>query len=882
MAFVSYAQNFEDVLLWRAFSTIKDGFYIDVGAYDPIIDSVTAAFYQHGWHGVNVEPVEEQFKRLASSRSRDINLSIGLGRRSETATLYVFPSTGLSTMSREFAEQHIAADRPMHKHTIQIRTLAEVCREHAPADIHFLKIDVEGAERDVLAGADFSQHRPKIILVEATRPGSPVPNHQGWEPILLSADYRFVWFDGLNRFYAAAEHYPELAPCFTTPPNIFDKFTVRRWTPTARPVPPAPLIKSGVPASIGSDARVLMTARCRDADPIPKVSMAGKVSVEADGTRVQTMHNGLKVVADGYCGKWMTRLIELCHGHHEPQEERIFHEVMSRLGAGGIMIELGGYWAYYSLWFLQGAPERRAIVVEPDPAHREVGEANARLNGLSPEFLSGFVGEHGPGLFRTESAGVLALPHISVPELIEKRGIHSLDLLHCDTQGTELAVLESCAGLFRQARIRWVFVSTHAWQISRDPLTHQRCLALLRDAGAAIEAEHDVHESFSGDGLIVARFGDAPPGWTPIELSRNRYSQSLFRNPLYDLAERMSAFGPEQAALIVEGVYNALLLRSPNPGGLRAQAEKLMKSGDPGSLISGVLRSAEFINRLPALLGSNGISDRETDLGRYGGAGGPLSCSGLRFRLDRDGPLGRRGDSLLVPYDKTMLPTVFSRASWQTEAIRFMCESMHEQNKYILLDIGANIGLFTRQLLHAKAGIAICLCVEPDPSNFEALKYNLESLDDGRIRLYQHALGTHDGEAVFFRDRENFGNLSVNSDAMRGRPFDTTSVPIKDTAAWMRHNVPGNGPILWKSDTQGHDEVIVAATPWQVWDRVHCAVIELWRIEKPSIGQAALRARIESFPNRTISGIGPVSTDEIMDYLSGRDWAHADLYLSRV
>ena len=77
-------------------------------------------------------------------------------------------------------------------------------------------------------------------------------------------------------------------------------------------------------------------------------------------------------------------------------------------------------------------------------------------------------------------------------------------------------------------------------------------------------------------------------------------------------------------------------------------------------------------------------------------------------------------------------------------------------------------------------------------------------------------------------------------------------------------------------------EVIIAATPWQVWDHVHCAAIELWRIQKPSFDQDALRARIESFPNRAIGGAGSVSTDEIMDYLSGQDWAHTDLYLSRV
>jgi FkbM family methyltransferase len=250
------------------------------------------------------------------------------------------------------------------------------------------------------------------------------------------------------------------------------------------------------------------------------------------------MHNGVRVLADGYCGAWMTRLIELCRGHHEPQEERIFHEVVSRLPAGGTMIELGGYWAFYSIWFLRAASGRRALAVEPDPAHMAVGRINAELNGVDIDFIPGFVGE-APGTtrpFQTDASGVQDLPCLDVPGLMERHGIHHLTILHCDAQGAELDVLRQVEPLLRGGRIDWVFVSTHHHRISGDPLTHQRCLALLRAAGAAIEAEHDVQESFSGDGLICARFCAQPPGWQPVTLSYNRSSQSLFRNPLYDLA----------------------------------------------------------------------------------------------------------------------------------------------------------------------------------------------------------------------------------------------------------------------------------------------------------------------------------------------------------
>ena len=53
MRFISYAQNYEDVMLWRALQHIENGFYIDVGAAWPDVDSVTKAFYDKGWRGIN-------------------------------------------------------------------------------------------------------------------------------------------------------------------------------------------------------------------------------------------------------------------------------------------------------------------------------------------------------------------------------------------------------------------------------------------------------------------------------------------------------------------------------------------------------------------------------------------------------------------------------------------------------------------------------------------------------------------------------------------------------------------------------------------------------------------------------------------------------------
>jgi FkbM family methyltransferase len=234
----------------------------------------------------------------------------------------------------------------------------------------------------------------------------------------------------------------------------------------------------------------------------------------------------------------MTEVITTLRGHHEPQEELVFDAILRHVPEQAVMIEVGGFWAYYSLWFTRGHPLRSALLIEPDPNHLAVGRRNAALNPGKLEFLPGFVGaaDRAEVPFQTESAGIHKLPMINVATLIEQRGFDPLDILHCDAQGGEIDVLKSCETHLRDGRIHFLVLSTHAEAISGDALIHQRCLDAVLTLGGQILAEHDVHESFSGDGLIAAYFGREPIEWRPLALSYNRYSTSLFRNPVYDLS----------------------------------------------------------------------------------------------------------------------------------------------------------------------------------------------------------------------------------------------------------------------------------------------------------------------------------------------------------
>lgn len=223
MTFISYAQNFEDIVLWRALRDVKDGFYIDVGAADPEEDSVTRAFYEKGWTGINIEPSDEHYARLVEARPRDLNLKTVVGRTAGAATFHVVEGSGLSTLDPAIAERHRQSGWNIRTETIPVLTLTQICDSHPHGVIHFLKVDVEGAEAEVLAGLDLDRIRPWIIVVEATEPNSTTSTRGNWEHLITGRGYDFVYFDGLNCFYLAAEK-SDLKERFAAPPNVFDDF----------------------------------------------------------------------------------------------------------------------------------------------------------------------------------------------------------------------------------------------------------------------------------------------------------------------------------------------------------------------------------------------------------------------------------------------------------------------------------------------------------------------------------------------------------------------------------------------------------------------------------------------------------------------------------
>lgn len=206
---ISFAQNREDIFLAGFFKEIKNGFYVDIGANDPYVDSVTKYFYDIGWRGINIEPIKRHFEMLVKDRPRDINLNIGVGEAEGTLTLREYEGSGLSTfsedMQRHYKENPTQPANVYVDYKVPMRTLESIFKECKTDMIHFLKVDVEGYEYEVLKSNDWNIFRPQVICIEA--------NHikNDWHPMLIKHGYSLAISDGLNEYHIDTTLSPKLS-----------------------------------------------------------------------------------------------------------------------------------------------------------------------------------------------------------------------------------------------------------------------------------------------------------------------------------------------------------------------------------------------------------------------------------------------------------------------------------------------------------------------------------------------------------------------------------------------------------------------------------------------------------------------------------------------
>lgn len=249
--------------------------------------------------------------------------------------------------------------------------------------------------------------------------------------------------------------------------------------------------------------RIKEVLLCPDNKSIERVENAGLLK-----NGVQIMHNGIKICAGGYYGAGISQMLKINKGVHEPQEEFAFDIILKTLPINSKMLELGAYWSFYSLWFREYCVSGENYMIEPDKINIEYGKQNFKLNKKKGYFLNSFVSN------KTEI--IDTINYISVDDFIKIKKIEFLHILHSDIQGFEFKMLEGAKKSLENQKIAYIFISTHGNKI------HEECLIFLKHVNYEIVCEANSNQSFSYDGLIVAKAINYQ-GVKKIEISKNNY-----------------------------------------------------------------------------------------------------------------------------------------------------------------------------------------------------------------------------------------------------------------------------------------------------------------------------------------------------------------------
>lgn len=257
------------------------------------------------------------------------------------------------------------------------------------------------------------------------------------------------------------------------------------------------------------EIRIQDVVAAPDNKHIPRVDYAGQI---IDGYLI--MHNGIKVVPGSYYGEGMRSMLEKNGGVHEPQEEYAFMQVLKHMPEGAIMLELGAYWGFYSMWFHKMVNNPRCLLVEPQINNLRNGKKNFAVNNFKGEFIRGNIG----AVSENKHFGA---PLLTVDKIVKENKLKHIHILHADIQGYELDMLKGASNTIEEQRIDYIFISSHSDNLHRD------CISLLKNRGFSILAEANLEESYSCDGLIVARRSDIE-GIESISISK-KGAQSMVR-----------------------------------------------------------------------------------------------------------------------------------------------------------------------------------------------------------------------------------------------------------------------------------------------------------------------------------------------------------------
>lgn len=187
-------KELEQKFISQFFNDKHSGFFVDVGANHPVIDSQTWHLEQIGWKGLLIEPLNEYCSLLREQRTALVVQSACSSPDNQGVKLPMLVAGALSTLDNQTIARGININNS-RKEFVECRTLDSILEETGVEKIDFLSVDIEGHELEMFKGFSLKKWKPSLILLE-----DHIINHDKYR-FMIRHGYKNIFRTGLNNWF---------------------------------------------------------------------------------------------------------------------------------------------------------------------------------------------------------------------------------------------------------------------------------------------------------------------------------------------------------------------------------------------------------------------------------------------------------------------------------------------------------------------------------------------------------------------------------------------------------------------------------------------------------------------------------------------------------
>ena len=197
----------------------------------------------------------------------------------------------------------------------------------------------------------------------------------------------------------------------------------------------------------------------------------------------------------------------------------------------------------------------------------------------------------------------------------------------------------------------------------------------------------------------------------------------------------------------------------------------------------------------------------------------------IELVIKKDCCLGVKNTKIQTRIDQIITPNILKKGKWDYFIIKFICKYIkNKTNQFSFIDLGSNIGLITRQLYLKKPDIKNFHCIEPEKENYNILLNNLDSVKN--VYTYNCALTNQEpGIKKMHLNKNNFGDFSLLKSSNKNITYiNTINASSFFNKIISKHKI---NKIIYKSDIQGFDEMIVLSLSKKILDKIDIMILEI-------------------------------------------------------